>query len=694
MLSVLYLLICMTTGYVLCTYCLPDLEKITETTFRGKTISLNRGFVLLPAWFFSGTLVVTWASYLLAYLFRNQTSPLAVANGISMSVFAVISILGIWLQCRKKINWNMRGQLSRLTAGEVVFLVAIVYLVCRLMWRTFFVEDGTLYVGLSVFSDFAPHLGMIRSFSLGNNFPTAYSHYAGEDIRYHFMFQFLAGNLEFLGMRLDLAFNIPSALSLLSVFSLLYVLAVRLSGVRAVGYLSALFFAFRCSPSFFSYLAEVPKGMPVAEALRNNIGFIGYTTHEDWGLWNLNVYCNQRHLAFGICALLLVLHLFLPHLYAMEERWETAYRPVKQNGSADQGQISVHTAMEFLKFSLLSADGWKAQNYLRPVVLGILLGLTAFWNGATLLATIMILFVLAMVSDRRIEYLITAIITTALSLVQNNFFMEGIAVGGAKFQFGFIAENTSLFGTLDYIARLTGILFLVLLVAFAVVKGVRRWILLAFSAPFVFSFCVSLTMDVTVNHKYIMVSVMLMNIFAAILIVKLFAMKNAVVRIICVGVVVVMTITGFYDYRTVIKRNHPNYNLQYSMEDPLVEWLDENTTSQDVFLTPYYALSRAVLGGAMLFEGHGYYPMTAGYDTNKRYALTKEMYEASSVRELQGLIEENEIDYIIVDIDARESLDYELNEAVFEAAYEKVYEEGDGKWKLTIYDTSKPLPIG
>ena len=152
-----------------------------------------------------------------------------------------------------------------------------------------------------------------------------------------------------------------------------------------------------------------------------------------------------------------------------------------------------------------------------------------------------------------------------------------------------------------------------------------------------------------------------------------------------------MTITGFYDYRTVIKRNHPDYNLKFSMEDPLVDWIDENTTSQDVFLTPYYALSRAVLGGAMLFEGHGYYPMTAGYDTNKRYALTKEMYEASSVRELQGLIEENGINYIIIDIDARQSMDYELNEAVFDAAYEKVYVEGDGEWMLSIYDTSKPL---
>lgn len=681
----------MTTGYVLCTYLLPDLEMITETTFRGKSIRLNRGFVLMPAWFVSGTLIVSWTTYLLAYLFQTAPSPLAVANSIALSVFAVVSALGILLQFKRKKEWNMRHQLSRLTAGEIVFLAAVVCLVIRLMWRTFFVSDGTLYVGLSVFSDFAPHLGMIRSFSLGNNFPTVYSHYAGEDIRYHFMFQFLAGNLEFLGMRLDWAFNLPSALSMISVFSLLYVLAVRLSGNRLAGYLSALFFAFRCSPSFFSYLAEVPKGTPVRDALRANIGFIGYTTHEDWGLWNLNVYCNQRHLAFGICALLLVLHLFIPHLYAMAERWQNRQAVVTGSGSQKNKTGILATAGEFLKFSLFSIDGWKAEAYLRPVVLGVLLGLTAFWNGATLLATIMVLFVLAIVSDRRVEYLITAIITTVLSLIQNNFFMEGLAVGGAKFQFGFIAENTTLFGTIDYIARLTGILFLVLFAAFAVVKGVRRWVLVAFSAPFVFSFFVSLTIDVTVNHKYIMVSIMLMNIFAAILLVKLFAMKNAVIKILCCGLVILMTITGFYDYRTVIKRNHPDYNLKFSMEDPLVDWIDENTTSQDVFLTPYYALSRAVMGGAMLFEGHGYYPMTAGYDTNKRYALTKEMYEASSVRELQGLIEENGIDYIIIDIDARQSMDYELNEAVFDAAYEKVYVEGDGEWMLSIYDTSKPL---
>jgi len=41
---------------------------------------------------------------------------------------------------------------------------------------------------LSVFSDFAPHLAVIRSFSFGSNFPTEYPHFADGTIRYHFLF--------------------------------------------------------------------------------------------------------------------------------------------------------------------------------------------------------------------------------------------------------------------------------------------------------------------------------------------------------------------------------------------------------------------------------------------------------------------------------------------------------------------------
>ena len=51
----------------------------------------------------------------------------------------------------------------------IVFLVSVLATV--LMWTTFYARDGRLNIGVSVFSDFSPHIGMIRSFSYGNNFP-------------------------------------------------------------------------------------------------------------------------------------------------------------------------------------------------------------------------------------------------------------------------------------------------------------------------------------------------------------------------------------------------------------------------------------------------------------------------------------------------------------------------------------------
>ena len=50
-----------------------------------------------------------------------------------------------------------------------------------------------------------PH-GNDAIFFQRNNFPTQYPHYGGQDVKYHFMFQFLVGNLEYLGFRLDLGY--------------------------------------------------------------------------------------------------------------------------------------------------------------------------------------------------------------------------------------------------------------------------------------------------------------------------------------------------------------------------------------------------------------------------------------------------------------------------------------------------------
>ncbi len=737
MLALLYILLCFTTGYVLCTFLFPGLSELCETTLKKSPLKLSKYFINLPAWYISGTLLITWITYISAYVFKAQAKPLIMGNVVSMTFAALVSAVGITISIIKKYKSPFKGQYGRLSGGECVMIALVTGLVLSLMYGTFFVKKDVLYVGVSVFSDFSPHLGMIRSFSHGNNFPTVYSHYAGEDIRYHFMFQFLVGNLEFLGLRLDHAFNVPSLLCLVFAFFLLYALALRISGKNLVGYISCLLFAFRCSPSLLTYLGSLKKG-EVWKTIINSTDFIGYTTHEDWGLWNLNVYCNQRHLAIGICVMLLLIHVFIANLYDMAERWgvfakereeqlaerrlakeaerQALYEAIKLEEDTEEKETEDEENEEdepeeleeykpykesrldklldligdYLIFSFFTKDGWLPKRVLLPIAAGVLLGMGAFFNGAAVLATIMVLFMFAVLADHRLEYLITAVLAGGLSLLQTKFFTRGESVVETKFQYGFIAENPSFFGTFDYVLRLCGILIPVLFVAFVLSKGIKKWVLVAFSTPFIFSFYVSLTMDVTVNHKYIMLAIMLMNIFAALLIAKLYEYKSGWIKLLASLLILLMTATGIYDYTIILKKNNPSGGcLTYKMEDPFIDWLEANTTSQDIFLSAHYSLSRAVLGGAMLYEGHAYYPLTAGYDTNKRYSLSKQMFECRNAGTLIDMLRENKITYVIIDHDARYNGDFDLNESIFVNTFEAVYTEDQGEWKLTVYDTSK-----
>lgn len=686
MFALLYLVICFALGYVICSYAFPGLKTVGMYSYGRKQMMLNPNFIVLPAYFLVGTIAQTWCVYLLGYLFKTKENPLVLANVIGMSFFAVVSLV-LMSRLKRKSEQTEKMIYARITTFDKIVILGVCILTYTLMWKTFFVKAETLNVGYTVYSDFSPHLGMIRSFSYGNNFPTQYPFFAGTDVKYHFMFQFLVGNLEFLGMRIDNAFNIPSALGFLSAVSLLYVFAYKISGKKAVGLLSCLFFVFRSSNSLFKFIAEQPVGTNIFKALKDNTEFISYSTNEDWGLWNLNVYCNQRHFAFSIAVLLLVLMLFMPHLYEMSERIKCRLQekmkkhPIESRKTLETGLQEIRF---FIKESFFTPEGWYIKDLRLAICSGLLLGSISFWNGASTIAALLVLFGIAIVADRRLEFLIMAVITTILSLLQSSLFVEGSVVS-PKFFFGFIAENKSLFGSLDYLMRLLGILPIVLVVAFLLVKGVEKYALFAFSFPLIFAFTVSLTTDVTVNHKYIMISVMLMNIFAAIIVAKLFSMKNIWYRCTCVVLVILLTATGVYDYSMVLKKN--KNCLQLSLNDPLTLWIKENATSQDIFLTNNYALNNIVFGGAMLFQGWQYFSWSAGYDTQSRDMLVKEMYESSSSDNLDRLVKENHIRFIVVDNDVRTSSSFVVNEEVISNTYQVAFTYNDNGTNAIIYDT-------
>ncbi len=694
--SILYLALGVLFGYAVCETMFPNLKECGNKTFDGKALSLSSYLIRIPAWVLAGVISLTWVTYLTAYVLKvvfGKEYPLLMADILVMLLFFAVTAGLLFLRYRK----NKKAQVQQEKAlwfatGEWIFFAILLVFFTQLIFDTFSVKDGNLNVGFSVWSDFAPHMGMIRSFSYGNNFPTAYSHFAGEDIKYHFMFQFLVGNLELLGMRVDLAFNIPSIFGLLATCMLLYALGVRLTGKRAVGYLTTVFFIFRSSPSFFRYLAELPKEK-IWESLKTQQSFIEFTQNEGWGLWNLNVYCNQRHLAFALAVLLLALHFFLPYVFEMAEKL-SGKRTELQNGAKESGLVSgLKRIPEYLKTLFFTKTAFGVKHPVRALLLGILLGALAFFNGSVLTACCAMLFFLAAVSDYRLDYLITAVTALALSLCESKLFIVGSAVS-PKYQFGFLAANKTLFGSVDYMWQLWGILLLFVGAYLLLGKGVKRYLVFVFAVPLLMAFTVSLTPDITVNHKFVMMAEMLLSIFPAIIIAGLWekrcilAENQLVMRRITAGLLVVfLTITGFFEYFIVQRQ----YQAVYRPDDPRTVWFKENTDSQDVVLSAPYALNEVVLGGAMLYYGHAYYAMSAGYDTYTREEIVRKMYEAPSSAQLDALVKEEGIDYIIVDRDARESYYFNVKEYVIEATYEEVFSYGEGDSRFTVYDTSKRL---
>ncbi len=670
----IFFLLCIATGFVFMSLMLPQVFVFMKKSYMGEKIKASSLFVAFPACMVSGMMLMAWPTYILACIFRNKTQPLKYANAIVITA-ALIFIVAGCLILKKRLLKNLVDTVCRYNHYEALLIGFLLIFSFVLMWETFNIKNDTIGIGISVYSDFSTHLDMIRSFSNGRNFPATYSHFAGEDIKYHFMFQFFVGNLEFLGMRLDHAFNLPSILCFVSVCMLIYALALKLFAKRPVGYLAVFLFLFRSGSALRKYLAGISgTAKEILDTVINNTEFIGSTTNENWGLYNLNVYANQRHLAFGLSVILLAILLMLPNVFFAVRR------------------MSGCSASEYFKKSWLDQDGWMILDVKTAIAVGLLLGMCSFFNGACVIGCLLVLFVLAFICDRRLEYLVVAVISVLLALIQSKVFIWESAFS-FRWEPGYLSEIKTFFATADFMYALLGMFVILTGAAFIFNDGWHRYILLAFISPIIFAACFQLTVDTAVNHKYIMMGVMLGDIFIAALIYSLIQKKTVFTRIASVILIVMMTATGIYDFYTVLNRNSLKKGgvMTFSVNDPVTKWVMENSDANDIWLTDWYSLNNVTLGGAMLYYGWPYYAWSAGYDTYAREEEVHAMYEAGTSDKLSALVQKNNIRFIVVDFPARSNEWYYVNEHNIARTYECVYSQGEGDWSFKIYDTQKPI---
>jgi hypothetical protein len=275
-----------------------------------------------------------------------------------------------------------------------------------------------------------------------------------------------------------------------------------------------------------------------------------------------------------------------------------------------------------------------------------------------------------------------------LAQLQSAMFIDGSPIKYGYF-FGFLADEKTPAGVLTYIFKLTGVLVLLLYAGFLLSSMANRYVICAFAAPFIMSFYVMLTVDVTVNHKNIMLSIMLVNIFVALAVWRLLTIKGFLVKATAVALIICLTITGVCDFITVMVRNGDSYNLTIYPDDPLTEWAKDNADSRDIFLTSNIYFHPLLWGGAMLFNGWPYYAWSAGYDTAGRDKVVAQIYEAEDTDTLRRLVADNNIRYVCVDDNVRSAEGYIVNEDLIADCFEVVYDgvSRDGL-RATIYKVS------
>ncbi len=654
-----------------------------------------------------GLLLSTWLTYLLGLLLAATDKPLIWAN----LLFLLISIGAIiFLRRRPRVRTLMRPDMAE-SKWDWLALAIYFAVACWLMFASLGYKDGNLQVANNEWSDFGPNTAIARSFSVGHNFPTQYPHFSGEPIRYHFLFYFQAGNLEFLGLNLAWSINLLSIISLVCMLALIMSLGQVLFNSRAVGRIGAGLFFFHGSLSFVAFFGAQRS---LAQAWHHIIGLkdflpSGYPYRgELWGVWTQIVFVNQRHLASAIGILIIVL-IYLVDRYRQHEASLAAVVVTQDQPAIPAAGESTPAALPVkgdISHQSPRDNPFNFRNLTRRLLLwspgfafsGLLLGALPYWNALVFTASGAILFCLFLLFPCRPFMASLGLMAAVTSLPQLLSLRSGDQ-SGASFSllhWGYVIEHPTLAKVLAYVGFTFGAKWPLIILALVVLSWFHRRFFLAISSLFLVTFFTQLSIEELANHKFLNLWLVLANLFVACGFCWLWRQQSSLLltvtgRMLSIAFAIPILLGGIIDLFPI----HNGYWVEIAYQhDPLVQWLLTNTKPDDVFLTDRFVNHQILLAGRRIFYGWPSYPWSAGYDTTKRDLVYRELFESRDLRHVYALLQANQIAYVGFDSGVRHGEFIKWpNEELYRKNFPVVFEDKQYRYRgLTIYKVPEHLP--
>src|SRR6266496_2447899 len=690
----------------------------------------------------TGLLISSWFTYLAGLLFAHAKQPLLWSNALFF--VAAIAVL-CWSAWKRKVRRSAQTNSNHSHATNLylirpkgssitdwVLIAGYVVLVSWMMFASFSSKDGKLQISNPEYSDFGPNTAIMQSFAVGHNFPTEYPHFSSDHIRYHFLFYFQAGNLEFLGLDPAWSLNLLSIITLVAMLVLVMVLGEVLFNSRAVGRMGSLLFFFFGSLSYIPFLhkqGSVRAAIQATLHLREFLPSIFPYRGELWGVWSQVTYLNQRHLAGAIAVLLLVL-IFLVLRYraasgrrvietpstdaAMPEPTDlpeiaqhAPHRDLTQPASlptspgdaspipaASTGEVCVVPSPAKASQSVVLATETFRATVPAFIFSGILLGLLPMWNSAVLIAAFPVLALLFILCPLRLQMLALAITAGMIALPQMLYLSTGRTSMPKLIHWGYTIDHPTAWNVAKYLGFTFGFKWLLIALALVFATSLQRRIFVAVSSLIAVAFCFQFTIEVLANQKFLHIWVIIANLFVAYGLWRLwrFSLGGITVpgKLIAILLVAVIIPGGLIDF-------FPIHNTGWSevtyKDDPFIDWLKKNTTPRDIFLTDRFVNHPILMAGRRVFYGWPYYSWGAGYDASKRDKVYVDLFENRDPWKVFHLLKENGIRYVAFDGAVRQAQFIKRpNEQLYATYFPKVYDDSRIN-SLTIYrvpDTPPP----
>lgn len=551
-----------------------------------------------------GFVVATWVTFLLALALHL----------VSDEAVLIAGILWIWgvAAAAWRLRWRPGRDLVAFNRTEWVVLGL------ALLFTAWFEDNALTYdprrdevlVSNDSWSDFALHFSFARSFSFGENLPPQYVYYAGPTASYHFGFDFLVGVLERLGLRLDLAFNIPAVLAFTVILMLLFDTGRYIAGRAFAGIVAALLMLLSNSWAWIDYFRiweHTPRGFVRDWWSQKDRLHIGpYNPETISSHFTLIPYAFQRQLTVAVAVGLVVVVVLI--------RWLRDGRRLSDTQAA---------------------------------VLGAVLGLLFPLNGVVFLAAFASTGALLLFFWRVREGIYFGLYAVAVAMPSIVLLRGGES---PDFHLGYIIEPFTPLDFLGYWWENFGLMLPLVLVALVLGPGKDRRIILALCAPFMLGHLVQLGRDLSgINHKLFNFWSATIVIYAGVMLARLVYGRLPWPRarlagpLAAVVLLPVLTFSGFIDLA--IQKNEKHVTI-IGPDRPAIAWIATNTEPRAVFLTTPYFYQPPSGAGRLQYLGWPPFPDSAGYDVRTREEMVRRIYQEPNRDLACVLLLREGIDYV------------------------------------------------